>query len=169
MIRKKMYFYFVEDRKKCIDAFSNCEEKIASEPGVCREYPDFAWQSCPASCGVCKDKGITKHSFHMYDAKNLSDVNTLTQLLIFLTDTKCTAPENPPNAVKISKESTIGIGELFEYDCSKRYALNGGNLRRACLPSGKLSGKPPECVCMYLPGHIYSFQFEYIFFNEFLI
>ncbi|XP_048761811.2 uncharacterized protein LOC125670607 [Ostrea edulis] len=105
------------DRKKCIDAFSNCEEKIASEPGVCREYPDFAWQSCPASCGVCKDK-----------------------------DTKCTAPENPPNAVKISKESTIGIGELFEYDCSKRYALNGGNLRRACLPSGKLSGKPPECV-----------------------
>ncbi|XP_061166015.1 uncharacterized protein LOC133174938 [Saccostrea echinata] len=109
--------FIPSDRRKCVDASSNCVEKIESEPGTCKEYPDFAWQSCPASCGLCQNKG-----------KN------------------CKIPRYPRNAIQLSRGSIISTGDVIEYDCRKGYVLTGGNLRRACLSSGKLTGEPPKCT-----------------------
>lgn len=45
------------ERTECADAYSNCEDNIKLEPGACNEYPEFAWQSCPSTCGICGTKG----------------------------------------------------------------------------------------------------------------
>lgn len=67
----------------------------------------------------------------------------------FLLGKKCQAPKSPDNSVQLSKGQTVEVGDFFEYDCIKGYILNGGNLRRACLPSGRLTGEPPNCIGMY--------------------
>nr|XP_034311325.1 uncharacterized protein LOC105334113 isoform X2 [Crassostrea gigas] len=105
------------ERTECADAYSNCEDNIKLEPGACNEYPEFAWQSCPSTCGICGTKGK-----------------------------ECQAPKSPDNSVQLSKGQTVEVGDFIEYDCKKGYILNGGNLRRACLPSGKLTGEPPNCI-----------------------
>ena len=47
----------IVDRKGCVDANNNCQHTIESEPGACKEYPEFAWQRCPSTCGICGEKG----------------------------------------------------------------------------------------------------------------
>lgn len=59
-IETRWLFSYLE-RTECVDAYSNCEDKIKLEPGACKEYPEFAWQSCPSTCGICGTKGSVMH------------------------------------------------------------------------------------------------------------
>lgn len=59
-IETRWFFSYLE-RTECVDAYSNCEDKIKLEPGACKEYPEFAWQSCPSTCGICGTKGSVMH------------------------------------------------------------------------------------------------------------
>lgn len=68
----------------------------------------------------------------------------------FLLGKECQAPKSPDNSVQLSKGQTVEVGDFIEYDCKKGYLLNGGNLRRACLPSGELTGEPPNCIGIYI-------------------
>ncbi|KAL5020488.1 hypothetical protein ScPMuIL_003380 [Solemya velum] len=62
------------------------------------------------------------------------------------TNRVCDVPQAPYNAVQVPGEVVIMIGDFLEYECENGYVHVTGNLLRACLESGMLSGSPPVCA-----------------------
>ncbi|XP_046573519.1 uncharacterized protein LOC124281626 [Haliotis rubra] len=57
----------------------------------------------------------------------------------------CTIPDPGANA-HVLTEGTLETGEVAYYECEEGYTVSKGSLMSACLPSGKMSSDPPECV-----------------------
>lgn len=51
--------------------------------------------------------------------------------------------------MQVPGEVVIMIGDFLEYECENGYVHVTGNLLRACLESGMLSGSPPVCAGTY--------------------
>ncbi|KAK3598881.1 hypothetical protein CHS0354_036184 [Potamilus streckersoni] len=58
----------------------------------------------------------------------------------------CSSPGTPQYATMIRGNVTIKVGDYFQYDCNAGFVHNSGNLKRACLPTGQLTGSVPVCV-----------------------
>ncbi|KAL3860807.1 hypothetical protein ACJMK2_010874 [Sinanodonta woodiana] len=111
--------FVCEERVVCADQEKNCTAIIERNPDVCIKYPDYAWKKCPRSCGRC------------IDADSIGS---------------CSSPGTSQNATMTRGNTTITVGNYFEYQCNAGFVLNNGNLKRACLPTGQLTGSMPECV-----------------------
>ncbi|KAL4217780.1 Bone morphogenetic protein 1 [Mactra antiquata] len=60
----------------------------------------------------------------------------------------CAYPGTPSDATMLtpSSASSINTGQIFEFECNGGYSLASGDLIRACLPTGELTGDQPVCA-----------------------
>ena len=61
---------------------------------------------------------------------------------------ECPNPGIPANSrVTIGKnEPVIKTGRVYGYECEEGFSLSRGDLIRACLNGGELTGQPPICL-----------------------
>ncbi|KAL3856286.1 hypothetical protein ACJMK2_011060 [Sinanodonta woodiana] len=121
-----------DKRKVCADQDISCLNLIERYPDMRFKYPDFAWERCPKSTGLCTDSDVT--------GQKACESSTPSVACAI-----CLDPGAVANAKKVKGGEKITVGEYFEYACNAGYTLVGGNLKRACLPSKKLTGKTPVC------------------------
>ncbi|XP_045197025.2 uncharacterized protein LOC123551856 isoform X2 [Mercenaria mercenaria] len=117
------------ERTTCADQSSHCEAFIRATPDLCVLQTDFAYANCPYSCGLCKTEQTTSKS-----TSNSTSTSTL-----------CSDPGVPANTQLLSSAGDITVGQIYKYQCNNGTALSSGDLIRACLITGQLTGSAPSC------------------------
>ena len=104
--------------RTCKDSWQKCAEMFEMNPRMCSEHEDFAYRTCPYTCGVCDPDDSPK----------------------------CQVEAAPEHGSTSEGRSTVSRAELVEYTCDDGYVRFGGDSTRGCKSTGQLSGQAVRCI-----------------------